>query len=132
MKKKKGNKTKDNKIKDTKIKDTKIKEPINLTINVSMKQVIPKAMREQVWIKHIGRKFESRCYIQWCKNTMTVFDFHVGHDIPESKGGETHIDNLRPICSRCNLSMSNKYTIKEWNDLNAPKSWWKSCFSILS
>ena len=72
MKKKKGNKIKDKITKDKITKDNKIKEPINLTINVSMKQVIPKAMREQVWIKHIGRKFESRCYIQWCKNTICI------------------------------------------------------------
>ena len=38
---------------------------------------------------------------------MNVFDFHVGHNVPESKGGATNIDNLKPICSRCNSSMSN-------------------------
>jgi len=46
---------------------------------------IPKAVREQCWLTTIGKKYECKCYIPWCKNTMTVFDFHVGHDIPESK-----------------------------------------------
>ena len=27
-----------------------------------------------------------------------IFDFHVGHDQPESKGGTLDVDNLKPIC----------------------------------
>ncbi len=78
------------------------------------KKIIPKAIREQVWIKYVGKQFEVKCPINWCENKISVFDFHVGHNIPESKGGKTDIENLRPICSRCNLSMGNQYTIIEW------------------
>ena len=78
------------------------------------KVTIPRALREQVWLKTIGKKYESKCHIPWCNNIMTVFDFHVGHNIPESKGGELTIDNLEAICSRCNLSMNSNYTITEW------------------
>lgn len=78
---------------------------------------IPKALREQVWLQYIGTNFESKCIIKWCKNRMTVFDFHVAHNIPESSGGKTDITNLRPLCSRCNLSMGNKYTINQWASL---------------
>lgn len=80
------------------------------------KKTIPKALRENVWTKYVGKRFESPCWVSWCKNRITVFDFHVGHDIPESKGGKTDIGNLRPICSRCNHSMGSNYSIKEWND----------------
>ena len=80
------------------------------------KQTIPKALREAVWITHAGRTFEKKCLTPWCPNIMSVFDFQTGHDIPESKGGATTIDNLVPICSRCNLSMSNTYTFKEWSE----------------
>lgn len=45
-----------------------------------VKATIPKALREQVWLA--GRVYERRC-----QNVMSVFDFHVGHDIPESQGG---------------------------------------------
>jgi 5-methylcytosine-specific restriction endonuclease McrA len=83
---------------------------------------IPVALREQVWIRFNGRKFERKCYIKWCKNIITVFDFHVGHNIPESKGGPNTLDNLRPICSRCNQSMSNNYTIDQWNELGKKSS----------
>ena len=82
-----------------------------------IKNSIPKALREQVWLKINGKRYKNKCYIGWCKNEIDVFNFHVGHNIPESKGGKTVLSNLKPICSRCNLSMSNKYTIDEWNQL---------------
>lgn len=78
------------------------------------KKKISAALREQVWIQHSGRIFERKCMVTWCKNTITVFDFQCGHDIPESKGGATDITNLYPICGKCNLSMSNTYTFHEW------------------
>ena len=64
---------------------------------------IPKALRQQVWIQYNGMKFNYKCNIKWCKNTINVFNFHVGHNIPRSKGGSLEIDNLLPICSNCNL-----------------------------
>jgi len=90
-----------------------------------MKDKIPKALREQVWLSHMGKKFEKKCRIVWCENRISVFDFQCGHDIPESHGGQTTIQNLVPICSRCNLSMSNTYTIKQWNQFSKPPSLWK-------
>ena len=84
------------------------------------KEKLPKALREQVWIAHAGKCFDRKCLIPWCKNTMTVFDFHVGHNIPESRGGLTELHNLRPICARCNLSMGSQYTIAEWSVLSKP------------
>jgi 5-methylcytosine-specific restriction endonuclease McrA len=95
------------------------------------KQTIPKALREQLWVRNCGKEFEHKCYVRWCKNTISVFDFHVGHDKPESKGGTLELDNLKPLCARCNLSMGNKYTIKQWNKMmSVPKQkkrWW-CCF----
>ncbi len=90
------------------------------------KASIPKALREQVWITYAGRTFERKCLVRWCQNTMTVFDFHVGHDVPESQGGATDISNLRPICARCNLSMGSQYTVQEWSRLSRPtRTWWQ-------
>ena len=86
------------------------------------KKNIPKAIREQCWIQSFGEVFNHSCYINWCENEINVFDFHVGHDKPESKGGTLNVDNLKPICARCNLSMSNNFTIKEWNKLNGKQN----------
>ena len=81
------------------------------------KETIPKRIRELVWTTNNGEIFTNKCYVSWCTNNINVFNFQVGHDIPESKGGTIDIDNLKPICSNCNLSMSNKYTITEWSKL---------------
>jgi len=99
------------------------------------KAKIPRALREQVWLLNMGKKYENKCLIKWCQNKMNVFDFHVGHNIPESKGGATNIDNLKPICSRCNSSMSNNYSIEEWSKIGqtvsekvpVKKPWWLFC-----
>ena len=95
------------------------------------KKKVPKALREQVWIQNVGSKFEHKCTIAWCQNTINIFDFHVGHNIPESKGGKTDITNLKPICSGYNLSMGNQYSITEWVQFGTPgvsavtkQSWW--------
>lgn len=80
-----------------------------------LKQKIPKALREQVWLKFMGKQYQGKCTTKWCANIITVFDFEAGHNIPESKGGTTTINNLFPICARCNRSMNNKFTIDEWN-----------------
>jgi 5-methylcytosine-specific restriction endonuclease McrA len=75
----------------------------------------------------VGPKYETKCNVHWCTNRINVFDFHVGHNIPESKGGTLDIKNLQPICSRCNLSMGNSYTFDEWA-LLSPKRTWKKFF----
>jgi hypothetical protein len=78
------------------------------------KDNIPKRIKELVWITYNGELFSKKCFVSWCNNITNVFNFHTGHDIPNSKGGTLDIENLKPICSSCNLSMGNKYTITEW------------------
>ena len=66
------------------------------------KKKIPKALAEQVWITTFGRVFAHKCKVSWCRNKITVFDYECGHNVPESKGGKTTLDNLVPICGECN------------------------------
>jgi 5-methylcytosine-specific restriction endonuclease McrA len=101
------------------------------------KQAIPARLREAVWTTYMDKVFEGKCTVLWCKNRITVFDFQCGHDIPESKGGATTIQNLKPICARCNLSMGNRYSLEEWNRLTpasevkvVPEVTPKSCCNI--
>ena len=99
------------------------------------KQTIPKALREQVWIQNFGKKFQHKCYIRWCSNIITVFDYHVAHNIPECKGGKLCLENLKPICSRCNHSMNSQYTIIEWLKLDKnnknKNSFWSRFFIFI-
>jgi len=96
------------------------------------KKRVPKAIREAVWIKHVGRRFDHKCLTHWCPNKMTVFDFQTSHNIPESKGGSMELDNLYPLCGRCNQSMGNKYTYDEWHDLFIAKSsFWRRIYNSI-
>lgn len=59
-------------------------------------------------------------------NLIEKDNYHAGHIIAESKGGNSTNDNLLPICAKCNLSMSSKYLIQYW--LNLQKNDMKRCF----
>ena len=76
---------------------------------------IPLAMKQTVWVNQFGEVYKHKCVTKWCHRIITVFDFEVGHNIPESKGGATSPENLRPICRQCNIGMGNRYTIDEWS-----------------
>jgi hypothetical protein len=81
---------------------------------VDRKAKIPKALREQVWLSYKGKQFEKKCSVRWCTNVVTPFQFHVGHNVAESKGGPTQLSNLRVVCAACNLSMGTQ-SIDEWS-----------------
>lgn len=89
----------------------------NLTQSRYKKKGVPTALKNAVWMTYNGSTFEAKCHVSWCKNKVTVFNFEAGHDIPESKGGATCLDNLRPICASCNKSMGNSYTISEFSKI---------------
>jgi uncharacterized C2H2 Zn-finger protein len=86
----------------------KIEELTKLNnINNKNKQTIPKTLKKLVWDTYIGaNKGIAKCI---CCNHQDIrqIDFHCGHNIAEINGGETNINNLRPICSQCNQSMGS-------------------------
>ena len=87
------------------------------------KQHIPAALKQAIWNKYNGVLFEAKCHVSWCKNIITPFTFEAGHNIPESKGGPTSIDNLIPICHACNRSMGDRFTIDEFSELFGQKEY---------
>jgi hypothetical protein len=97
----------------------RIRRPAIVVPHVYKKGRIPKALRETLWLTHCGKQFEAKCSTPWCQNQMTVYDFQAGHRVPEVKGGATVLENLVPLCSRCNLSMGSSYTFDEWRGLQA-------------
>lgn len=96
-----------------KVKDT-------AKIPVHRKKAIPKALKKMVWDKYIGSKVgTAKCMC--CKHQeIRQIEFHCGHVIAEAMNGKTSVENLRPICAQCNLSMGkmnmnefiNNYMIK--------------------
>lgn len=85
--------------------------PTNNTPNKKNKEVkkrIPKRLKDLVWEKYINStKKNGKCFCCREENIKNT-DFICGHVIPECKGGETKLYNLRPICGQCNLSMGSK------------------------
>ena len=110
------------------IKDSK-KNPVkkksnnsNIGKKTNRKTTIPKKLREEVWNHYNKGSYCAKCHVPWCSRNIDVFNFHVGHDIPECQGGTTDIINLKPICSNCNLSMGYKFTITDWSKLKLKKN----------
>lgn len=87
------------------------------------KNRIPYSLRESVWIKYNGNKLKGVCYS--CGRKINKNDkWHCSHVISYAKGGKNVIDNLRPCCQYCNLSMGNQnlYTFIKERNLKGPGS----------
>ena len=80
----------------------------------NQKKIIGPKLRLQVWKKEFENEYEGVCPFYRCTNIIHngLNGFHSGHVISEFNGGETTIDNLRPICSSCNSRMG----ITNWNE----------------
>ena len=107
--------------KTTKPKTTETKTEESTDKSSSKKpkrKTIPKTVKILVWDKYIGNATGcTTCMC--CKHaTITQHNFECGHIISDANGGAISVDNLRPICSQCNKSMSTKNMVefmKEWN-----------------
>jgi len=72
---------------------------------VSKKASIPKKIREDAWNTHVGKGKNSVLCVCCRTSVIDVFNFHAGHVKSESNGGSVTVENIRPVCSSCNLSM---------------------------
>jgi hypothetical protein len=80
-----------------------------ITINKKKKKLkIPATIKRLVWNTYIGENIgKSKCLC--CNLTdITQLNFSCGHIISEYYGGKISIDNLKPICLSCNLSMGTQ------------------------
>lgn len=78
------------------------------------KQHIPKSLRNLVIDRDFGEQSNiGHCYV--CRKRLKRCDVHMGHIIPESKGGPTTARNLKSICSVCNTSMGTQH-LEEFKD----------------
>ena len=93
-------------------------KPVPIEVKVEPKKIkksLPTAVKDCIWNYYIGQHINIHKCFCCKKNMIKIDDFHAGHVVAEAQGGGDNIDNLRPICCRCNLSMGNQYTIDEWN-----------------
>ena len=67
-----------------------------------------KGVKRMVWNKYIGEEI-GKTVCLCCKLTnISQMNFSCGHIISEHNGGDINLDNLKPICASCNLSMGTK------------------------
>ena len=69
------------------------------------KKTIPKILKDLTWQRWIGDDIAKAKCLCCGVNEIKMNSFHCGHVISEADGGPTTVDNLRPVCATCNLSM---------------------------
>ena len=65
------------------------------------KEITPK-LKKEVWKNCFGTAKLAKC---GCGETITLKVSHCGHITAHARGGTTTVDNLRPICVKCNLQI---------------------------
>lgn len=69
------------------------------------KKSVPKVVKDLTWQKWIGDEVAKAKCLCCGINEIKMNSFHCGHVVAEAMGGPTTVDNLRPVCATCNLSM---------------------------
>lgn len=87
---------------------TQIQPPIQSTIQEipksNKRKSIPKRIKDMVWEQSMGQnKAEGPCFC--CKKIINITDYHCSHIISVSNRGSDTLENLKPLCAQCNLSM---------------------------
>lgn len=70
-----------------------------------VRKALSKGLKTDLWDKYYPGKLIGPCYV--CSKDIDARNFEAGHVMPVAKGGSDKIDNLRPICRKCNGSMSD-------------------------
>jgi len=66
---------------------------------------IPKSLKKKVWDHYIGANVGMAKCMCCDHQIIRQIEFHCGHVVAEACGGKMSVENMRPICSQCNLSM---------------------------
>lgn len=86
------------------------KKPIH-KFTKNKKEAIPQSLRKKVWEEHFKTETKHKCPISWCDtilNNSIKNGWQAGHIRSEDNGGETKLENLKPICKSCNCEMGTK------------------------
>jgi len=75
---------------------------------IQKRKTIPKRVKELVWEAYFGDNIAKSICPLCERNEIKITNFHCSHIIPAALGGTDTVDNLRPLCSGCNLSMGDQ------------------------
>ena len=93
---------------------------------------LPAAFRRLVWNYYVGERWgRTRCWV--CREqSISVFNFEVGHVVARAKGGLDTVENTRCVCSGCNKSIGtmDMHDFREKHGL-VPK-WYQISWDILT
>ena len=91
------------------VKEPKAAKPTKAAKSESVKKKsIPKVVKDLAWNKWVGEDVARTKCLCCGVNEIKMSSFHCGHVIAEANGGSMTVDNLRPICAACNLSMKTE------------------------
>ena len=97
--------------------DSKSDSEPETTKPLYIKDVIPRAVKNSLWINYFGDKRVGVCAC--CqREPITINNFHAGHIKSEKEGGSTTLDNLACICPLCNSSMGTMHMMEFINKYN--------------
>lgn len=72
------------------------------------KRSIPKVLKDHCWSVWVGDDVARTQCLCCGRNEIRMNNFHCGHVVAEARGGEMSVENLRPVCATCNLSMGSE------------------------
>lgn len=92
-------------IESFKIQNDELLELYGTGVSNSSREQMKSALRHAVWEVYINS--DDRKGLCFCCRLaeITVANYHCGHVVSIKHGGKDHLQNLRPICMQCNLSM---------------------------
>ena len=106
------------KVKKVNIEDKKDKEDkVNKEEFFHKRKYLSQGLRHKIWTKTYGEEFKVECD---CCNLSIINPFNCvwGHILSHAEGGDTGIDNMKPICNCCNASMGKKHMNEYKKEIN--------------
>ena len=75
------------------------------------KRKIPHTTKQECWDKYYNGEQQGECPLRNCTTILfksNTNEWNAGHIRSEKNGGPTILENLRPICKKCNQAMGSK------------------------
>jgi hypothetical protein len=92
---------------------------------VETRKRITEQLKKKVWKNEYGNEKTGICPVEYCKNILSnkKFGFQCGHIISLCNKGPTTENNLKPICTDCNIKMSSTNWSDYVHELKKQKIW---------